>query len=570
MKDVSKTKQTLIEELASLRQRILELEQSEAERKKGKTQESTAFRELQESEEKYRQVVENAHDYIICMDLDGIIRYVNRAVYDLVGPINLIGLPAAVATSPDQLKRHYDLLQRRREGDVSVYSFEWEVFPPGSDRRFIMDVRSSALMENGKPSGVLMIARDVTDRKYREEELRAAKEKYRMLVEGVNDLILEIDHQGVLRYCSPIGKKIWGYDAEDVIGKNFIEFVYPDDQDPLLSLFPKFNRWMEQPLAFRVKTKSGEVRWARASMSPRIENGRFMGAKGILIDITEQKRLETALRNSELLFKNVFSMSPVMMGVHRLKDGMFLQINRMFTNYTGYQMEEIIGRKIDEFAFMESASLQRLRKVFSEQHVIENEEIQYKTKTGELRYGLYSAALIGDNEEKKVLGLLYDITERKRSETLLQLREEEFRKLAKHLEEANIALRVVLSHREEDQKILEEKIQCNMNEIILPFLGSLKSGALENRDKHYLGLLESNLKSILSPFMKSMSNTYKSLTPKEKQIAEMIREGKNSKDIADMLGTSVVTINTHRNNIRKKLNMKKQKTNLRSYLLSLS
>ena len=70
--------------------------------------------------------------------------------------------------------------------------------------------------------------------------------------------------------------------------------------------------------------------------------------------------------------------------------------------------------------------------------------------------------------------------------------------------------------------------------------------------------------------MRNMSNTYKSLTPKETQIAEMIRGGKNSKDIADMLGTSVATINTHRNNIRKKLNMKKQKTNLRSHLLSLS
>lgn len=202
--------------------------------------------------------------------------------------------------------------------------------------------------------------------------------------------------------------------------------------------------------------------------------------------------------------------------------------------------------------------------------VINSEEIQYKTKTGELRYGLFSSAYIGDNEEKKVLGLLYDITDRKKSEALLKLREEESRRLAKNLEEANIALRIVLSRRGEDRKILEEKIQFNVNEVILPFIGSLRSSDLEDRDKHYLDLLESNLKSILSPFMTNLSNTYISMTPKEKQIAEMIREGKNSKDIADMLGTSVATINTHRNNIRKKLNMKKQKTNLRSHLLSLS
>ncbi|MRR14566.1 LuxR family transcriptional regulator [archaeon] len=67
-----------------------------------------------------------------------------------------------------------------------------------------------------------------------------------------------------------------------------------------------------------------------------------------------------------------------------------------------------------------------------------------------------------------------------------------------------------------------------------------------------------------------MSGKHPNLTPKEMQIAEMIRQGKNSKDIAEMLGTSVATVNTHRNNIRKKLNMRKQKTNLRSHLLSLA
>ena len=91
------------------------------------------------------------------MDLDGIIRYANRAAGDLAGPINLIGLRMRDLISPDHLKRHEDLLQRRREGDVTVYSYEWELVHPGGDRPIVLDVRSSALMENGKPSGVLTI-----------------------------------------------------------------------------------------------------------------------------------------------------------------------------------------------------------------------------------------------------------------------------------------------------------------------------------------------------------------------------------------------------------------------------
>ena len=154
------------------------------------------------SENKYRRIVENAYDQIMCMDLDGIIQYANRAACDLAGPINLIGLPMRTVISPDQLERHEDLLQRRREGDLKEYSFEWELFPPGSDRQLIMDVRSSALIENGKPSGVLLIARDITDRKLREDEMRATKEKYQTLVEGIRDVIFEIDQKGMILYVA--------------------------------------------------------------------------------------------------------------------------------------------------------------------------------------------------------------------------------------------------------------------------------------------------------------------------------------------------------------------------------
>ena len=305
MKQLSKTEQAMMAKLASLRQRVLELEQSEAESKKKKFQEKAALRELRKSEERYRQVVENANDYIICMDLDGIIRYANRAVCDLAGPINLIGLRMRDFISPDHLKRHEDLLQRRREGDVTVYSYEWELIHPVGDRHIILDVRSSALMENGKPSGVLTIGRDVTDRKSREEGLLATKEKYQTLVESVSDVIFEIDHRGVFLYCSPMGKTLWGYDPEEVIGKNYIEFVHPDDQDLMHKRFREITLGAEDPITFRVKTKSGETRWARVRVMPRIENGRFRGANGILFDVTTQEQLDEELRLREIQLRAI-------------------------------------------------------------------------------------------------------------------------------------------------------------------------------------------------------------------------------------------------------------------------
>ena len=399
----------------------------------------------------------------------------------------------------------------------------------------------------------------------RETQLRA-------IVESTGNGVLAVDRTGRVILSNRRFSELWNI-PPDLLERNNDEALLTYALNQLIdpdAFLGKVRVLYQSTTIDRDKILFKDGRMMERYSYPILSEGIIQGRVWSFRDITDQHRSEKALRDSELLFKNAFSMSPALMGIHRLSDAIFLEINEMITQYTGYQREEVIGHKIDELGFMEADTLQQLRKLFAEQNGINNEEIQYKTKTGELRYGLYSAALIGDSEERKILGVLYDITNRKQSEALLKLREEEARKLAKNLEEANIALRVVLSRRDADQKILEEKIQHNINEIILPFISSLKSSDLEDRGKHYLDLLESNLKSILSPFMRNMSNTYKSLTPKETQIAEMIREGKNSKDIADMLGTSVATINTHRNNIRKKLNMKKQKTNLRSHLLSLS
>jgi PAS domain S-box-containing protein len=569
MEESSKTERALIEELASLRQRILELEKSQTAKKIAELHKEAALNELPVSENKYRKIVENAYDQIMYMDLDGIIQYANRAACDLAGPLNLIGLPMRTVIAPHQLERHEDLLQRRREGDLKEYSFEWELFPPGSDRGVIMDVRSSALIENGKPSGVLLIARDMTDRKLREEEMRVIKEKYQMLVEGIRDIIFEVDHKGIILYCSPSMRKIWGHDAEDMIGKHYVEFVHPDDQALLRKRFSESIILEENSPAFRVKTKTDETRWARARMKPQIENDKFVKATGILIDITDQIMAEKALTNSELLFRNIFSMSPAMMGIHRISDGTFLEINEVLIHVTGYQKEEIIGHTIVELGLVDATTMRRLTNIFSKLNKINNEEIQYKTKTGELRYGLYSAILVGDIEEKKLLGLLFDITERKHAEESLKLREEESKALAKERDEINIALRVLLKKGDKDREKLEESLQSNVNQLVKPFLSKLRTSQSNPERLTYLNILETNLSNIVSPFINQLSSVYKNLTPKETQIAELIRQGKRSKEIAEVMNISVRTVDVLRYSVRKKLGLNKKKANLQSLLSTL-
>jgi PAS domain S-box-containing protein len=567
MTDPSGTNQELAAENSAPKQKARELEQAKAARLQ-------AEEALRKSDQRFRAIFNSTFQFTGLMTPDGILIEANQTAIDFAGirSEDVINRPfwetrwwQGNETRVRQLK---EAISRAAKGEFIRYEVELQ---GAGNAVALFDFSLKPVLGHGREVELLIPeGRDITDRKRAEEALRETQ--LRAIVESTGNGILAIDSTGRVILSNRKFAEIWNI-PPDLLERNddAALLTYALNQLVNPDAFLEKVRLLYQSTAIdrdRILFKDG--RMMERYSYPILNEGVIRGRVWSFRDITAQSIAEKALRNSELLFKNAFSMSPAMMGIHRLTDRKYLAINQLFTQYTGYQGEEIIGHTLDEIGLLEPATLQQLRKIFSEQNRISNREIQYKTKSGELRYALYSAALI-DETEKTILSLIYDITERKHSEALLKLREEESLLLAKNLEEANIALRVVLSRREEDQRILEEKIQSNVNEIIIPFIGSLKNRMNgENRDRHYLDLLESNLKSILSPFMRNMAITYKSLTPKETQIAEMIRQGKNSKDIADMLGTSAATINTHRNNIRKKLNMKNQKTNLRSHLLSHS
>ncbi len=137
------------------------------------------------------------------------------------------------------------------------------------------------------------------------------------------------------------------------------------------------------------------------------------------------------------------------------------------------------------------------------------------------------------------------------------------------LSDANTALKVLLKQREEDKKELENRIISNVQKIILPCIEQLKKGEADQRYASYLNLLESSLLEIISPFSMRLSSQYQNLTQAEIGVINFIKEGKRSKEIAEILNISKAAVDFHRNNIRAKLGLNNTKTNLRTYLLSI-
>jgi DNA-binding CsgD family transcriptional regulator len=137
------------------------------------------------------------------------------------------------------------------------------------------------------------------------------------------------------------------------------------------------------------------------------------------------------------------------------------------------------------------------------------------------------------------------------------------------LAETKAALRVLQRQQEEDRRKWEETVGINMRTTILPLIEKLKRSPSGDQILHLANLLEECIETITEPFIRDFSSLQTGMTPREIQIAVLIRQGKNSKDISDLIGVSLGTVNTHRNNIRKKLHLKNKDISLQSYLLSL-
>ncbi|MBW2157800.1 MAG: helix-turn-helix transcriptional regulator [Deltaproteobacteria bacterium] len=129
-------------------------------------------------------------------------------------------------------------------------------------------------------------------------------------------------------------------------------------------------------------------------------------------------------------------------------------------------------------------------------------------------------------------------------------------------------MKVLLKHRDEDKKEFEEKVIANVKKLVLPYFEKLYKSRLNDRQMVYLNIIKSNLEDIITPFIHQLSSKYSDLTPSEIQIAGLIKDGKTTKEIAELLNSSTGTIDFHRNNLRKKLDLRNTKTNLRSFLLS--
>ena len=402
-----------------------------------------------------------------------------------------------------------------------------------------------------------------------EEELRESDEKFRSFMETASDLMHISDRKARFTYVNEAMAKNLGYSKEELLGRHASMLLTNKDRGK------KFERIQQQLIA------AGELTYERTWLTKgggKIHgelklvaiydgNDHYLEARGVFRDITARKRAEEALR--EQAARNELILETAMDGFWVADiTGKILKTNQAACRILGLSQEELIGMNIRDIDAVRSSRqmdshAQGLMKKGGDLY-----ETKFRLQDGHTVDVRVSTNFVESGVEKFLFSFFQDISNSKQAYRALREREEELQTKTDNLEEVNTALKVLLRRIDEDKQQLEEKVLINVKVLVVPYLEKLMKTAKDERQKAYLVTLAANLNDIVSPLARKLSSVYLNFTPAEIQIANFIKNGKTTKEIAELLNLSSETVNSHRKNIRNKMGINNKRANLRIYLLS--
>lgn len=415
-------------EMARFRERIRELEVAEELWKK-------AEENLQHSERQYRTIFENTGAATIVIDQDTTITMVNTEYEKLTG-ISREEVEGRRSWKDfiysedldDMVNYHY---RRRNDPTLAPRNYEARVLNQQGDVRYCYLTVAVIPGTNQSVASLL----DITERINAEEALRTSEEKYRLLVETMNDGLGVQDQHGLVTYVNNRMCQMIGYPREELIGRSVIELIEKDYRKVWLDHLTR-RQDLYSPYEVAWRKKDGEIIFTIVSPKPLYgPKGQYEGTFAIFTDITDRKKAEEAIRHSEEKFAKAFRSSPDAMTISTIEDGRFIDVNDTFLRITGRTREETIDHTSVELNVWPSEEYRRgLIDKLLVRGRLQSEEVFFHPKSGETRMGIYSADVIELGPETCIISVFADVTEQKRLENeILAISERERQQIGQDL-----------------------------------------------------------------------------------------------------------------------------------------
>ena len=375
---------------------------------------------LAESEKKYRTLVTQSPDGIFIVDLQGTFLAVNKAMCERLKYSEEEFLSMKIW---DIVPEEYVDLHKKRLADIlrgKALNEAAEYVVRGKDEKMhYIEVLSNPYFRENELIGFQGIARDITERKKAEQALSESEQRYRNLVENAPDVIFTLTSDGTIISLNPAFEKITGYSRSEWLHKQFAPILHPDDLSRGLEFLQRVLKGEKiAPFELRVVRKSGDYLVAEFVVTSQTRNDSVIGVLGIARDITERKKVEQALRESEKKFQELFDEAPV--GYHEIdKEGKIIRVNRTELDMLGYTAEEMLGRyECMNLSLRDIVSNCKVENWQVPLPLVQSFERTYLRKDGTTISVLVEETLIKDSEGR-IIGIrttIQDITERKRAE----------------------------------------------------------------------------------------------------------------------------------------------------------
>ncbi|MHA1279055.1 MAG: PAS domain S-box protein [Candidatus Helarchaeota archaeon] len=399
------------------------------------------LQKLRESEEKFRAIFQNANDGIFLIDINpkGIpqkIREVNKKACEMLGysKDELLKLSSKDIAVPGRFEEQIaDQMEDLRLKKHLIY----EARLVKKDGRKIPVELSAHLFELQEELVLLLVSRDITDRRKSEQELRESEEKYRLITEYANDLICILDEKFKHLFINErTYARELGYTQEDLIGKSALKWIHPEDRANILSIIQKGLITGRGHAQARVQNKDGTYKWFDITGSLYIDTHGNQRAIIVYRNIEESKRAVEKLRASEAKYRLITENANDLICVLN-ENFEFEYINEAaYYNVTGYTKEDLLGKSTLEF--IDPTSLQDANKKLAEGFRAGGGtgEARIRIKDGSYRWFETKGASFTDiTGKKKALIISRDITKRKEAEQKLRESEEKYRLITENANE---------------------------------------------------------------------------------------------------------------------------------------
>jgi PAS domain S-box-containing protein len=518
---------------------------------------------LRESEERFRMLSEAAEEAIFIHN-QGVIVDANQAASRMSGYTldELIGTSGSVLTTAQTWEVVKNRIVTGRED-----STELTIIRKSGEHRICEVVAKRFTYQDQKLRVVAM--RDITDRKKTEKRLRESERRFRELADLLPQAIFESDEQGRLTFLNRTGFDVMGCSPEDLEnGLMLTDLIAEKDVPRVRENFTKRMRAeISGGIEYLAQRRDGSTLPILSYASPIIRDGKPVGLRGFVVDISSRKKVEEALMESERRFRELAELLPQVV-IEADVEGRLTFINGMGEKVLGYNMADV---ESGLYTMQLVSDADRGRAATNLSRRLAGAELGGIEYTGQRKDGsllpllIYADPIRRGDEVVGIRGTMVDITDRKKAENLLHATTDRLRKEQKSLSDKNIALQQVLSHIESERQDYKHRIAREVQETVNAFLGELRAGQIVEHPK-ILEELEMKLNSMLEKNIDAYQDLYAQLTPRELQICDLIREGLSSKQISDRVNLSLYTVHKHREQIRKKLGITNKDVNLGTFL----